>query len=826
LRRVLLWLERGWHDLKHTARLIVRAPAFAAIAVVSIAFGTGANIAIFSVADMLLLRPLPVDDWSGLVTVGSRIRREVSTFVWSSYPDYVDIRGQAKSFTDLTAFTTTLMGLRPTPEAAPQVRLSSVVSSNYFDVLGVRLAHGRTFRAEEDTEGQPPTVILGHHVWQSMLGGDADVVGRIVRVGGIDCTVVGVAPAEFWGLNQRYIPEAAFLPIGLWPRLANAGTTNPLRSRDQIGFIVKGRLRDGVTRDDAQNELDVIGAGLAARYPGTNAGRNLVVQTELEVKRGADPFSTGALFLLSTLSIAVLAVACANVTGLLASRAPARAREIALRLAIGASRTRVVRQLMTESVVIALGGAAGGLLVGYAGISLLGQIRYPSEVVAMPEARIDERTFMVALLLAMASALLFGLLPALQAVRTNLIQPLKAGDAPPTRGVRLTARHALVVLQVALSLVLVTIAVFTSQAFERIFGDGPGFRVTGMAKLSIDPGQAGFDAETSVRYFERVLADVRGRTAATAVGLTSAMPLFSFEMTEVTPDGVADGDARRGTPSVANRIDEGYFAAMEIPVLAGRAFAPSDTAGMPPVAIINDTLATQFWPGDDPIGRRLRTAARPDVPVEIVGVVRTSKYWFPGEHPQRAIYFPFRQQPATRMSLLAAAPGESVALVGPVRDVVRGIDADVPVFDAHTIEEYYDARATSFGGILLRLVTAMGAMGMILTATGLYGLVSYAASRRTREIGIRVAIGATPRRVLTMILRQGLSPAWIGAAAGAALSLATAQWLGAHVPVAFAYEPLALALIVPALIGVTAAAAWIPARRASRIAPTEALRCE
>jgi predicted permease len=823
---VLLWLDRLRHDLTHTARMVARAPAFALIAVVSIAFGTGANIAIFSTADAMLLRPLPVPDWSDLVTVGTRVRREVSSFNVSSYQDFADVRARTRSFTDLAAFTSTLMGFSAAPGAPAQVKLATVVTHNYFRVMGVEPALGRAFLPDDDEEGRPPTVVLSHRLWQSMFAGDPDVLARTVRVAGIDCAIVGVAPEAFWGLNQRYIPEAAFLPIGLWPRLTRTPTgLNPLTSRDFDGLIVKGRLRPGITLSDAQSELTVVAADLARIYPATNRNQALVVQTELEVKAAADPFSTGALLLLSTLSLAVLAVACANVSGLLASRAPVRAREIALRLAIGAGRARLFRQLMTESVAVALAGAFGGLLVGWAGVALLNQIRYPSEVVAMPRAYIDARAMTMALVLAIASAVFFGLVPAWQATRTNLVQPLKAGDAAPGR-LRLTGRHVLVTLQVSLSMVLVTIAIFTSQAFQAIFGEGPGFRTTNLAKLTVDPGQAGHPSNLSAGYFERVLNSARAAPGVTFAGATSGMPLFSGEMAPVVPEGVSLPEGQSRVQVVASRIDEQYFAAMDIAMLSGRAFDPTDGPSAARVAIVNDTFARRFWPNADAIGKRVQRADLGDQWITIVGVVRTSKYWFPGENPQPAIYFPYRQDVPGRMAVLIAVRGDSRSYLAPLGDLVRAADPDVPVYDVQTIEDYYDARATSFGNVLLRLVGGMGVMGMILTMSGLYGLVSYAANRRTREIGIRLAIGASQGRVLRMVLRQGMAPAVAGVVLGSALSLAAARLLGANVPIHYDYRPVALLAIVPALVLVTAAAAFLPARRASRVAPTIALRCE
>ena len=829
------WLEPVWHDVRHAWRVFAKNPAFTAIAVISIAFGTGANVAVFSAVDALILRPLPVPRPTELLTVGSRMKVGLATVNRASYPDYRDLRDRNHSFEGLVAFSSREAGFATHPGAPPQVKVATVVSGNFFSTLGVEPAIGRGFLPEEDlVAGRDAVTVLSYGLWRQQFGGERSVLGRTVRIAGLDFTVVGVAPESFTGVDPRFIRDALYVPLAMWPRLMNAAALDPLTMRDYRFLTVKGRLKPGVPLNEARAELAVIGRDLERAYPDTNRDQAITAQTEVEMRFERNPIDSGTLIMLSILSMAVLCVSCANVAGLLASRAPVRAREIALRMAIGAGRGRLVRQLITESLGIAIAGGILGIAVGYAGIVLLRQIEFPTDLIAVPVIQLDERVFAFSLTVAVASTFLFGLGPALQTTRVDLVNALKASDASVRRRQSLTGRHALVAIQVALSLVLLTVAMFAYQLFRGAFVSGPGFRTSQMAKLTLDPGQARYGEAQALRFFDRAVEDARRLPGVRSVALTSSMPLFgNLSLPSLVPEGYVLPEGQAGVRPWASSIGESYFETMAIPLVAGRAFRSTDTADMPRVAIVNDTFARHYWPalsevegGQGAVGKRFRLLGATDRWVTIVGVAKTTKYTYFAEAPQDFVYFPHRQESRTNMVLLAETAGDSASALGPLREMVQRLDADMPTYDVQTIEVFYNARATGLARVATQLIGALGLMGMALTVVGLYGLVSYAVSRRTREIGIRIAIGASRGRVLLMVLLQGLTPAWFGLVAGLGLSMITARFLPVLVPMSNRYDPRSYWLIVPMLLVVTLLAAFVPARRAARVNPTVALRCD
>jgi predicted permease len=825
------WLSGLWGDVRHGARVFAKHPGFTAIAVISIAFGTGANVAMFSLADALLLKPLPVPRPSELVTVGTRLKRGIATFNVASYPDYVDIRERTTSFDGLIALTSGAVGFSTVSGASPHVKFVTMVNSDFFQLLGVAPAIGRGFLPEEDrVAGRDAVVVLSHATWQQEFAADRAVIGRTLYIAGIEFTVVGVAPADFTGLHP-YIQEAAFVPLAMWPRVMSLPHVDPLTERGYRYLTVKGRLKPTVTLSKAQAELAAIGKALEQAYPDSNAKQAVVAQTELEVRFERRPLDSWLMVVLTTLAFAVLCVACANVAGLLASRAPSRAREIALRMAVGAGRARLVRQLITESLGIALAGGVCGLAVGHVGIVLLRQIQFPTEVASMPLLQLNRRALEFSMAIAMASAVLFGLGPAIQTTRVNLVTALKTTDADTTRRQRLTGRNLLVALQVALSLVLVSVSVWAFQVFGKAFAEGPGFRTERLAKLTIDPSQARYSEMDSMQFFGRVVEQARRLPGVQAATVTSAMPLFSFESTPIVPEGYHLPEGQTNVRSYSNSVDEDYFKSMEIPILSGRGLLASDRADSARVAVVNETLARRYWPAGNAVGSRFQIDGEPGREmgqswVEIVGIARASAYGYFAEPPQDMIYFPFRQVPRGNMVLLAQSAGDSSSLLAPLRDMVQTLDAAVPAYDAQTIETFYAARVTTIGTVMTRLVGGMGIMGMTLTMVGLYGLVSYSVSRRTREIGIRVAIGATSGRVLRMILAQGLLPAGVGLVVGLALSGATTRALSTLIPLNQQYDPRTFFIVVPLLILVALFASFVPARRAARVDPKVALRDE
>jgi putative ABC transport system permease protein len=645
-------------------------------------------------------------------------------------------------------------------------------------------------------------------------------------VSGIEFTVVGVSPESFTGTAPARLRQALYIPLAMWPRLSKSRVANLLEDRSLRYLTLKGRLRPGVTMRAAQAEMDQIGWTLERTYPATNKNQTISLETEFQYNVGRRPLDAGAVALLSLLSIAVLGVACANVAGLLTSRAPVRAREMALRLAIGASRARLVRQLITESLSIAMLGGIAGLGVGYAGIRCLQQIHFPSDILTMPTFQMDHRALLFSLAIAMASAFAFGLSPALQATRVDLCRTLKNSDTSTERRIRFTGRNALVALQVALSLVVVTLSVYVFQIFERDVIRGPGFRVTRMVKVNAAPSLAGYSSAKEVEYFDKVLDGVRGLPQAGHVSATSAMPLAFVEFSTLAPEGYPMPANMDVVKPYSDWVAEDYFATMEIPLLGGRDFRISDNASAPLVAIVNEALAQHYWPGQSAVGKRFHKARRDGPPIEIIGVAKNSRYLFVAEPTQEFVYFPFRQDPHGEMTLLVQTSGPSVSALAPLKDAIAAIDRGVPLQDAHTIELYFDAIGLSLSRIVLMLVASMGLIGIGLTMIGLYGLVSYAVNRRTREIGIRMAVGAAKEQISWMILWQGMAPVWAGLAAGGALSEATLRMLPAIVMLGQRFDPRVYFVAVPMLVVTTGLAGFIPSNRASKVDPSAALRSD
>jgi predicted permease len=823
---LMVGLEHTLQDLRHGLRMLLRTPVLSAICIVSIAFGTGANVAVFSMADALLLRPLTVPNPTDVITVGTRALRGTFYRTVASYRDYLDMRDRAGSFAGLAAYTYESAAIAPRASDAPRVRFLAFVSDNFFAVLGVELQLGRGFLPDEDGKaGRGAVAVISDALWRGSYGADPAILGRRIHVGKRDFTIVGVTAHEYTGVDA-YIPDSVFLPAGLYPQVADGTRPDALEARDVRVFTLKGRLRPGVTLSDARAELTTIEHDFERAYPETHIGEPLVAETEVEYKYERHPLDSALIVILSVLSMAVLGVASANVAGLLTSRAPVRAREMALRLAIGAARARLVRQLLMESGILAGLGALGGLAVGYSGIGLLRQIPLPTDLVSRPRFEMDERTLVFSLCVAMASACLAGLGPALQTTRVDLTSALKAFERGSSGQTPFAGRSLLVAVQVGLSLSLVTLTVFAIQVVGGELSRGPGWRVTHAAAVHIDAGQAGYAYADAARFYERLVDRARALPGVEAASLTSTMPMFHFHVLTALPEGrrLTHGEV---APLVWEAsIEERYFDTMGIALLAGRTFSAADAAGTTPVAIVNDTLARHYWPGTPAIGKRLQIAGAETSLVEVVGIVRTTTLGIPGELPQNGIYFPYRQRPSGYMTLLATTRGDSDGLIAPLIDLVHRADPDVPIYDPLTMEQFFGARVAGFGGILVELAGGMGFMGVTLTLVGLYGMVSYSVNRRTREIGIRIAVGATYARIIRMVLGEGMTPVVLGLGLGLAGSVASWRLMSQLVPYSHQVTPGTYAIVVPILVTLTLIAAFFPARRAARVNPTEALRAE
>ncbi len=820
-----------WQDLRYGVRMLASSPAFTSVAVLSLAIGIGANCAIFSFADALLLRPLPVARPGEVLTVGSRSSFEAlnASSLVSSYRDYTDIRDKNHSFDGLAAFSNITVGFASNPTATPKLKMGLLVSANLMPLMGVEPTIGRTFRTEEDqVPGRDSVVVLGRTMWEQEFASDASVLGRSVRLNGVPFTVIGVAPEHFTGMNP-VVRSDFFVPLMMSPRLVTDPKARSLEARDVRNLRLKGRLKPGITQAEAQSELTAIATDLERAYPDTNKNRQFFVKTELQSRISEDPPDAMLIAMLSTLAVAVLLVACGNVAGLLTSRAPVRAREMALRLAIGAGRARLVRQLITESLLLSIAGGVLGLGVGYAGMMLFRQIQIPTDLPIALAFQMDRRALLFSLAVAVTSAVVFGLVPALQASRTDLTAVMKAGDAVAPGRKRRWGRAILATAQVAVSVVLLVVAMFMYRGFREQMADGPGYRTDHLMMMGFDTSLIRYSEAQSQEFFQQVAERARAVPGVKAVTMTTSIPMLNDTISAVTitPEGFRFPPGKEDATTLASRVDEFYLDAMAIPLIAGRNFARRDDENAPRVAIVNQHLAQHYWPNQDPLGKRVRLKSAKNDWVEIVGVAKTSKYIFIAEPPTDFVYLPYRQNPSQEMMLVAQSSGDSAALSVPLREVVQGLDVNMPIFNVRTMEQLYQMRATAVFNVIVSTVAAMGLMGLALSIVGLYGLVAYAVSRRTREIGVRMAIGATAPTVLRMMLRQGLALVLIGLVVGLVASLGAGELLIAAFPSGNDQRDfMALVLVAPVVLAVTVLATYIPARRASRINPMDALRYE
>jgi predicted permease len=816
------------HDLRYALRMLRHNPGFALVAIISMALGIGANTAIFSLADYVLLPRLAVTDPSAIMVVQSQFRGESigNIFQYSglSNPDFEDFQKKSNSFAGLTASQYLQFGFAPDQTAQPQMKFGALVSGNFFDVLGVRPDLGRSFRPDEDkVPGRDAVVVLSHVLWETEFASDPGVVGRSIFLNGLPFTVVGIAPESFTGPNA-WMRADLYVPLAMQPALAGGSGQNELEMRGLRVLTVMGRLKPGIRFGQATTETRVIGQQLAQAYPKTNRTCSLVVMTYRQSTKIA-PAVTLFLFL-SGLAGVVLLIACANVMNLMLSRASARAREIAVRLAMGAGRARLIRQLLTESLVIAILGGALGLLLAQAAANRFSQIRIPIDVPLMIDVKLDPQVLLFALLISVASAVLFGLAPALQSTRADLVPALKAGGAAPGKRRRFLGRNALVVAQVAGSLLLLVVATQAYRGAGDLLSSPAGFRTDHILMASFNPALARDSTEQTNEFYRRLQERARTLPGVRSAALTQAMPIVpASPAIRVIPEGVQLPTGTEAVSVFSNTVSDGYFRTLGVPLVGGREFAVTDRADSERVVIVNELFAHKYYPNQDAIGKRLRLNSAEGSFAEIVGVAKQGKYFFPIEPPMEYLYLPLAQNPAAAMTLMLETEGPSAGLTGSLRDLVRSLDSRQPIYGVRTMEEFFDVRAHKTLGLFVEAIAGLGILGLVLALVGLYGLMTYSVSLRQREIGIRMAIGADPAAVVRMVLKQGMVLAGSGVVIGLALSLAAAKPIAALAEGHGFNLPL-VALVTIALLAMAALGAYIPARRASRVDPNTVLRQE
>ena len=807
------------NDFRYAVRTLRHNPGFAATAIFSIALGIGANSSIFSLADGLLLRPLPVPSALQVVTLRSRTPSGTPGNV--SYADFVDFRDKNRSFDGLVAFALTRIAFAPDRQVQPELKTGMLVSGNFFRVLHVEPQGGRGFKPEEDqVPGRDAVVVLGHDFWKNQYGSDASVIGRSIRLNGVDFRVIGVAPESFTGMDQ-YVRPAFFIPAMMAPSLLTSNQ-DLLTNRGKRSLTVKGRLKSGVSIQAASAEMSALSKSLEQSYPNTNRAFSVMVRTELQTRAEIQQGDVILVSLLFSIVLLVLLIACANVASLIVGRGRARAREISVRLAIGASRSRLVRQLMAESLLIAAAGGALGLVIAQLVVELAGTFQVPGDIPLQFSFQLDQRVLLFTVFVSVACAILFGLIPALQSTKTDLVPALKAGELTQGRK-RLLGRNALVVAQVAGSLVLLVMATQLFRGFSYLLKHNPGFRTDHLIMASFDPALVRYSNTQTDQFYKTLLDRTRTLSGVKSAALTFSVPMGTIQDGEtVIPEGHQFPRGKESMDVLANIVDSNYFETFGVPVLRGRGFLPTDRADSPRVAVVNEAFARHYFE-QNAIGKRIRLKDQNGPWVEVVGVVTTGKYLSLVEPPTDCLYLPFAQNPEQRMTLLALASGDPASLAAPLRDMVRSLDANMPMFGVRTMGDFFEQRSVKLLHMINSIVGVVGVLGLGLALVGLYAIVAYQVARRTREIGIRMAIGADRTQVMKMILRQAAAIGFTGVGIGVVLCFAGGRALTVALS-APAFDPILFTLVAVALLLTTLLAAAIPARRAAQVDPMLALR--
>lgn len=831
-RRGIPILETLMQDFHYAARTMRKNPAFSAAAVMTLGLAIGANTAIFSFADALAFRPPDVPRPGEIVRIFSGTKDV--PFGRVSYPDYLDFRSRNTTLSGLVAYDTEGVAMSRTRDETAALLGTLVVSGNYFSALGVEPTLGRGFRDDDDRVGATAVVVISHSLWERVFRSDPAVIGQQIIVAKRDFTVIGVAPAGFASTELLEIQPDLYVPIGMVNAVASTFPASLRENRSERWLVTLGRLKSGTTASAASAEMTTLARSLEQTYPDTNRQRTAVALPEVAAREKINQGNQQLGGLLLAIVGLVLLIACANVANLMLSHAAGRTKEIAVRLALGASRGRLIRQLLTESVLLASSGGVCGLLLAYGSaryLSIVGEsIMSNMDMRLGLEFRLDERVLLFTLVTSLATSVVFGLAPALRSTRVDLVSALKTSAKSGSRRHRwLTTRGALIGSQVALSVVVLAVAGLSIRHFIDIRRADPGFQTDHVLLLSLDPGAAGYDAGGTRQFYDRILTQTKATAGVKAVGLAQSIPLSGINTGRTTSIIVDGYDMPRDQESLSirsNVVDGGYWSAMRIPIMRGRAFDERDTTTSPRVVLVNETMARRYWPTRDAVGGTVRLESRSGLQLQVVGIAKDGKYLDIAEQQQPAIFMPFSQQNGQSwMTMVVLGTEDAASLAAPIRSELKLLDASIPAFNIRTLDSVYEARTIVPQRLISQIMVSVGLLGLVLATVGLYGVVAYLTTLRTREIGIRMALGADRRNVLLMVLRQAAG--MVGA--GLAVGLVLAFFLTPAFASAFNFVPrdaTILAEVSLVLIAAALTASLIPARRAAMVSPTVALRDE
>lgn len=812
-------------DLRQALRGLRKQPGFTAVAVLTLAFGIGVNVSLFSMISAFFFQPLPISDPHQLVLVMQRSDL-VNVPYGHSYPDYRDYRDASRTLTDLAAYMPTPVHLAVQGQA-PERTWVEVVSPNYFTLARVSPAFGAFPRAEDEAAGAPATVVLTYAYWQRRFGGNPSIVGQPVTLNGRSFTVSAIGPPDFTGVSWA-MAVSAFVPSGAMGALTADGATM-LERRDVPAWRVMGRLVPGATLADARAEVELLAKRLATAYPAEHKGSRVEIIPESRSR--PDPAISGFLpifaAVFAVMAGLVLLIACANVANLVLARAVARQRDLVIRSALGASRRRLVSLQVVESLILAAAaGAVGVLLAQWAG-SLLAGLAPAGDIPIKTERPADWRAFLYAVLVSGAAGLLTGVWPALKATRFDVYESLKDGTSGAGTS-RHRLRSLLVIGQVTMSLVVLASGGLFLHSLRQMQQLDVGFNPDRVLMASIDLGLQQYDDARGRRFLEDLVTRVEALPGVTSASVATHVPFdYGIVFTDVRIEGEIPGTKDGVLSTPYSVVGPAYFGTAETRLVRGRGFDRHDADGSRRVGVVNETMAKQLWPGQDAIGRRFRIGERADW-IEVVGVARDGKYMMLAEPPRPYFYLPMDQNYRSPATLMVRSASSPTALAGPVQRVLGELDPDLPVFNVRTMEHHM--RASVFAYLPLRMAVAMaaaqGAVGLLLAVIGLYAVVSYTVTRRTREIGVRMALGANRAEILRLVVRDGMVLSLIGVAFGLVMAVGIGLVLSRVLYGLAAVDGPVLIAATALLLVVSAVACYVPARRATRVDPLIALRCE
>ncbi len=825
-----LWADM-WRDVRYAARMLAKNPGFTFFVVLTLALGTGANTTVFTVINTLILNPIPVKQPSRLEAVSSMGARDAHAEPQRlplSYQNLKDLQAQNSVFSRLAGYTY-VSTVTWRKQSGAERLFTEMVTNQYFETLAIHPAKGRFFLAQEDTTpGSAPVAVINYGTWQMHFGGEPDILGKVLRLNDVEFTIVGVAPKGFIGLNAVFGPDL-WIPATMIGRVGSPEVQPALQDRGLAAFHGVGRLKAGVERDRAQGNVTSIAASLEREYPKTNEGHSMTVEPVSDVLFGdtGGTISRGRIVMASSVLLVIvgliLLIACSNVANLLLARSEARRQEIAVRLAMGASRVRLMRQLLTESVLLGLLSGAAGVGIGYLAAQAIWTFRPADKMANLMEAKLDTTVLLYALLISFVSGIVFGIGPAIRASRAEVIVALKEEARTSGRNRRaISFSNVLLVGQVAFSfLALVTAALFL-RSMQHAYQIDPGFETKRLALFITAPGQAGYSEAKTKGFYRQVRAGVESLPGVASVSWSSSLPLWGAAMSGLEVEGKEKRRASDAITTVLNTVDFDYFVTAGVPITRGRGFRENDGAEGAAVAVVNETLAHRYWPDSDALGKRIRAPGE-SFYRQIVGEAKTANYQTIAEPKQPCVYIPLRQNFNAAMTLYVRTQGDAQRMLAPVERILHTTASDVVISEVRTGGSVVK-QALGFAKMGVQLLSIFGLLALALASIGLYGIMSFSVRRRSREIGLRMALGAGQMSVLGMILKQGLGLVGAGLVLGLALSLVIARGLSRLLYGVSASDPMSLAAAMLLLLAVTLLACYLPARGATRVDPLVALR--